>query len=98
MCGELAASGVGVACENAEVRSTGKLAAGWQSRRKSLCEHLREDSETSEKIHESTMADAALGRMAEPRAVSPRLTSEVVLHPIWLHLPMAATCRVVEIL
>ena len=36
---------------------------------------------------------------ADPRFRGHRFSvSEVVLHPIWLHLPMAAMCRVVEIL
>lgn len=81
MCGELAASGVGVACESAEVRSMGALADGRQARNKILCEQLREDTETSVKIHESTMADAALGRMSVPRAATASLTSELLLHP-----------------
>ena len=81
MCGELAASGVGVACESAEVRSMEALAAGRQARNKILCEQLREDTETSKKIHASTMADAAVGRMSVPRAATASLTSELLLHP-----------------
>ena len=86
--GELEFSGIGVACEAGELRSTRDLWAKHVANNRSLCKRLLAEigskcttSRHEDLVHEATLKDASFGRQSTPQTVDASHAEGHVLQP-----------------